>query len=334
MKQSKNSYVVLLFVSVILASLIALLWIRPWYEPPKTKVIKVAYLPIYVDLPLFVAVEENFFRKRKLNVELVRFQSSPDMAAALLSGKVDAVASIATSSALAVESRDPGKFKIFLVDAETPENPLSSLLVSSSSSITKPEELKGKIIGSFPGPTAKLFAPLAFSKYGLSKKDYTIQEMEIGSHITALETGNIDAVVTYEPTATQAVLKYRSKKIVPGFIEKNVINPWQAGVWIISSTFLNQRKEQAINFVHAIYDAVDLLRKNPDRAKESLSSFTTIDLAIANKTPNIPFTKVWEADLVTLQRHSDLLTKEGTLSKKIDIPSLVISEIPKNNILD
>ena len=222
------------------------------------------------------------------------------------------------------------KKKVFLVDAETPEQPLSSLLVSSSSIIKKPEELKGAIIGSFPGPTAKLFAPLAFSKYGLGKNDYTILELPIGGHITALETGRIDAVVTYEPTATQAVIKYGSIKIVSGFIERNVINPWQAGIWIMNNNFIVQNKEESIKFVHAIYDAVDFLRNNPNRAKEALSGFTTIDLSIAKETPDIPFTKIWEADLVTLQKHANMLTSEGMLSRHIDIPSLMMNEVPNN----
>lgn len=329
MKPKGNSSLFVIIVSVLLLIILFIfsVW-RPWYEIKKEE-INVAYLPIYVDLPLFVAVEEGFFERRNVNVKLIRFQSSPDMASALVSNEVDAVASIATSSALAVESRDPGKYKIFVVDAETPENPLSSLVVSSISNIDNPSELRGKLVASFPGPTASLFAPLAFKEYGLEKGDYNIQELQIGSHITALETGKVDAIVTYEPTATQAVLKYGARKIVSGFIEKNVIDPWQAGIWIVSSNFIKNNKEMSESFVLAIYDAIDFIRNNPDRAKESLSRYTTIDVDIANETPNIPFTKVWEADLVTLQKHSDMLTKEGILKKEITIPALMMSELPK-----
>jgi len=329
MKPKGNaSFIVILITGLVLFILFLFSVWRPWYEVKKDE-INVGYLPIYVDLPLFVAVEEGFFENRDIKVKLIRYQSSPDMASALVSNDVDAVASIATSSALAVESRDPGKFKIFVVDAETPENPLSSLVISSKSNINNPSELKGKLVASFPGPTASLFAPLAFEKYGLKKDDYDIQELQIGSHITALETGKVDALVTYEPTATQAVIKYGAKKLVSGFIEKNVISPWQAGIWIISSSFLKDNKDMSESFVLAIYDAIDFIRNNPDKAKESLSRYTKIDIDIANKTPTIPFTKVWEVDLVTLQKHSDLLTEEGILKKEIDVPLLMMSELPK-----
>lgn len=329
-KRNHLFYVLISFVVLVIVILFVVFG-RPWFEPKRDKV-NVAYLPIYVDLPLFVAEEEGYFKKRGIDVNFIRFQSSPDMASALVGKDVDAVASIATQSALGIESRDPGKFKIFLIDAETPENPLSSLVVSSKSQIIDPSELKGKLIASFPGPTAKLFAPLAFKEYGLERGDYEIQELQIGSHITALETGMVDAIVTYEPTATQAVLKYGSNKIAPGFIESNVINPWQAGIWIISSDFVENNKDMADKFILAIYDAVDFIKSNPDKAKKSLSRYTAIDMEIATQTPNIPFTKVWEADLVTLQKHANLLTEEKFLQKKIDIPSLILNEVPKNEL--
>jgi NitT/TauT family transport system substrate-binding protein len=314
-----------LFLAVLLAAGLAL-W-RPWHKPER-EVIRVAYLPIYVDLPLFVAVQERLFETHSVTVELQRFQSSPDIGAALVSDTVDAAASVATSSALALQTRDPGRFKIFLVDAETPANYLSSLLVASSSSIRSITDLRGSTIASFPGPTAKLFGPLALAKLGLAPKDYTVVELEIGSHISALETGRVDAVITYEPTATQAVLKYGSRKLIPGLIESEVINPWQAGIWVVRSSFLRDHPREARNFVLAIYDAVELIRRNPAKAKESLLPYTTIDLAVAQQTPDIPFTKVGEIDMVTLQKHADLLTEKGMLSKAVEIPQLIMDMSP------
>jgi len=311
-------------VSVVVSVLLCLAWWRPWYVPPVPNLIRVGYLPIYVDLPLFVALEEDFFSDQKVLVEPVRFQSSPDMGVALALDRIDAAASIATSSALGVETRDPGVFKIFLVDAETASEYLSSLLVASSSEVVSVSELKSKVIGSFSGPTAKLFGPLALEALGLARGDYEISEMPIGSHISALETGRVDAVITYEPTATQAVAKYGSRKLVPRLVESNVIDPWQAGIWIISTKFIDRDPDLSIRFSHAIYNAVEFIRRNPDRAKESLSPFTTIDLDVAHDTPNIPFTKVWEADLVTLQRHADMLAEEGMIQRKVEIPDLIM----------
>lgn len=303
-------------------------YMRPWQVTPTARpIVRVAYLPIYADLPLFVAAKRGFFEKRGLDVRLERFEASPDMSAAMLSDRVDAIASIATSSALAIESRDPGRFKIFMVDAENPQEYLSSLLVSSTSPIQNITELKGKRIGSFPGPTAKIFAPIALSALGLEKDSYTIEELQIDSHLSALESGRIDAVITYEPTATQGVMKYKSRKLVAALIESNVINPWQAGVWIMNTEFLTKNKFVATQFVLAVYEALEYLRGSPQDAKKMLVEYTRLDSELVLQTPNIPFTKISEVDLVALQKHADLLYEHKNLSKRIDIPQLMMSDV-------
>src|SRR5256885_268598 len=88
--------------------------------------VSIGYLPIYVDLPLFVAKDQGFFDKRGVKVELKRFASSPEIGTALVTGDVQVGASIAYSVVLSIESRDSGKLKVFIVDSETPENYLSS----------------------------------------------------------------------------------------------------------------------------------------------------------------------------------------------------------------
>ena len=57
---------------------------RKWSLPP----IRIGYLPIYVDLPFFVAMEQDYFSKRELVVEPVCFASSPEIGTALLTGDV------------------------------------------------------------------------------------------------------------------------------------------------------------------------------------------------------------------------------------------------------
>src|SRR5437764_1012736 len=70
-------------------------------KPSQT--IRIGYLPIYVDLPLFVAKDKGFFDRRGVQVELVRFASSPEIGTALVTNNVQAGASIAYSVVLGVE---------------------------------------------------------------------------------------------------------------------------------------------------------------------------------------------------------------------------------------
>ncbi|MGE5340681.1 MAG: ABC transporter substrate-binding protein [Candidatus Omnitrophota bacterium] len=292
-----------------------------------SNVIKIGYLPIYVDLPLFVAKEYGFFDKRGLKVDLHRFESSPEIGTALLNGNIDAGASIATSVALSIESRDPGKIKIFIVDAENKDNYLSSFVVLKESGIKTLKDLKGKKIGSFPGPTAITFGKMVLEKIGIDPlKDVDFVELAAPTHLSALESKTVDALFTYEPIATQAVIEKNAVKLVPGAVENYIIDPWQAGVWVINDQFKKLRPKDASQFILAIYDAITLIRSNPEVVKKTLIPYTSIKFNIAVATPNIPFTKIGEINLEALQKHADILFGRKILSKYINVKKMLLEQ--------
>lgn len=330
-KRNANGKWIILFVAsfVLVAAALWYVGLRRQAEQGQgaetAREFKVAYLPIYVDLPLFVAVEEGLFKKRGLNVSLQRFESSPDMSAALLSGRVDAVASIATPTALSVENRDPSRFRIFMVDQATEEAPLSSLILPKGSTVTEISGLRGKIVGSFPGPTATTLAPLAFAVDGLSTSDFRLVDIPPGNHLELLNSGTIDALITYEPTATQAVMKNGATRLVSGFIESRLMDPWPAGSWLISTSKLDTPEERAASelFSGAIYEATDMLRANPEEMKVHLAKYMLIDQDVALNAPNIAFTKSGEADAGALQGYADLLFKENFIDRPVATQELL-----------
>src|SRR5258706_3549189 len=265
---------------------------------PKSEAVHIGYLPIYVDLPLFVAKDQGFFDKRGVKVELKRFASSPEIGTALVSGDLQVEASIAYSVVLSTESRDPVKLIVFIVDSETPENYLSSFVVLTNSGIKTLGDLKGKKLASFPGPTAVTFCKMVLEKFGLNPStDLQFVELEVGSHLSALESKTVDALFTYEPTATQAVLERGAVKIMPGAVESQIINPWQAGVWVVADEFAKRNSGDSRKVMLALYDAIDFIRANPAAAKSALTNYTSIKLAVAQATPNIPFAKLGEVDM-------------------------------------
>ena len=291
------------------------------------KEVVVGYLPIYVDLPVFVASEKGFFKNRGLKVRLESFKSSPAMGDSMVKGDVDAGASIAYAVALGIESRDPGKLKVFLVDSESPTGYLSSLVALKSSGIKTVADLRGKTVASFPGPAALTFGKMVLEKFGLNpNKDLKFFELDAAAHLDALRSGQVDALFTYEPIATQAVLDYGAVKILPAAVESQIINPWQAGVWVLSSDFITRRPEDARALSLAIYDAVDFLRLHPVEAKAALEKYTQIRSEVALQTPNVPFAKLGEVDLPAFQRHADILRDRGVISKSIDAKQMLIPQ--------
>jgi NitT/TauT family transport system substrate-binding protein len=286
--------------------------------------IRLGYQPINVYLPLFVALEKGYLKKRGLEVEAVRFESSPLLGTALMNNDVDAC-SMAYSVALSIESRDPGRYKIFMVDAENARNYLSAMVTMPNSGISRVEDLRGKRVGSYPGPTALTFFGLILKKHGLDpNRDVNIIELAPGLHVQALVSGQVDALNTFEPMATEAVVNHHAVKFLPGAIESEIIEPWQAGTWLLSRRFMEEQPQAARDVVAALYEAVDEIRAHPQDAKRALGNYTGINPLVADNTPDIPFTKIGEVDLEAFQKHADILQQAGVISRRVEARALLL----------
>ena len=106
------------------------------------------------------------------------------------------------------------------------------------------------------------------------------------------------------------------------------MNPWPAGSWLVATTKLEtpEGKQSSNAFYEAIYEATDILRNDPNSMKLHLAEYTLIDQDVAQKAPNIAFTKANEADFGALQGYSDLLLKEGFIKQPIDTSKLLITK--------
>jgi ABC-type nitrate/sulfonate/bicarbonate transport system substrate-binding protein len=167
---------------------------------------------------------------------------------------------------------------------------------------------------------------MVLEKFGIDpNKDLQLIELDMGSHLSALESHTVDALFTYEPTATQAVMEKGAVKIMPGAVESQIISPWQAGVWVVDQRFSNAHPAVTDAVITALYEAVDLIRADPGSEKKALGPYTSIKPEVAAATPNIPFAKLGEVDLTALQKHADILFERKVISKHIDATSLLLT---------
>lgn len=319
---------------VFLALILVFQQLRPAPPPPSQTThrpfagdtLRVGYLPHHGYLPLFVALDQGFFKVEKLTIVTNRFDSSPPMATAFVNDNLDAVP-IATSVALSIESRDPGRFRVFATSSESKTGYLTALVTMPTSGIKAVEDLRGKKVGCFPGPAALTLFGIVFEKHGLDpKKDLVITELPPPLHIQALVNGQVDALATYEPTATQAVEDHGAVKLLPAAVETEVLDPTQGGLWIINSEIVRARPETTRRFTHALYRAVDYIRDHPAEALLSITNFTSTSLAVAQKLPLIPYQKLSEINIEALQKHADIMTAHNVLSKTINVQSLLLDE--------
>jgi NitT/TauT family transport system substrate-binding protein len=288
---------------------------------PKGYSVRIGYVPVTVDLPFFVAIERGYFNKEGLKVEPIRFETTVQLYDAMLSGRIDATAIGGLTALYGVEANNKGQFKIYAFNANDENSYTDSLIVSVNSNITSPSQLKGKKIGVFPGTTIVVGTKLVMRKFNLSDSDYEIVQISPNLQLQALQTGQVDALMTVEPTGTIAQLKGIGKSILEAPNEKYLTNPFPGGAAAFLTSWAEKHPDLALRIKRATDEAIDYIKTNPDESKKYLPKYTGLTEDIAVKSRLCLFWKTEDADRNAIQKYADILYSEGIFKGRIDTSS-------------
>lgn len=211
-------------------------------------------------LPHFVAHEEGFFTREGLQVESIVVRNDATILAALAAGEFDYVETGAPPAVVAISKGLPfvvvGGFR----------NKLDYLLIAKKG-VSSIAELKGGRIGvTGAGGLSESVAVAAMKKLGYQRdKDYTI--FYAGNsplRMISLEQGRIDASI-FSPQQ-HLVLTSKGYKSLADLGQLLPDIPA-----LLLSTTRDKAKsnpEQAVRFLRAMNQAMNLIRTNPERALE------------------------------------------------------------------
>jgi NitT/TauT family transport system substrate-binding protein len=244
-------------------------------EPNEVKEVKVGYLAIGAGLPIFVAEKNGYFDEQGLDVQLVEFKTSNDVAAAGLSEQIDVVGTGATNAMLDANSNAGGKFQLFLLNnyVKRPDGQSTDFVLSKNGDAIKQfSDFKGKTVAIFPGSVGEVFLKSVAPKLGLKPEDLKVVSMAPPQWMPALESGSIDGVFgAVEPFATQMLKSGTAKIVVDGYYAELMPAVPASGAWFIENRL--SRDEQA-RFYAAIKKATLFIRSNEAEARTALGDFT------------------------------------------------------------
>lgn len=180
--------------------------------------------------PMFMARNEGWLDDAR--VHLHETQSATESLQALAQGQVD-------GAALTLDE---------VLQARASGIPLSAVMIFNMSAgadlllahpdIKKLANLKGKRIGVEKSSVGEIMLAEILREAGLTKQDVTIVALPINQHLAAWQNHQLDAVITYEPVATQimaqgAVRLFDSRQIPNTIVDVLAIRTdkinWQSG---------------------------------------------------------------------------------------------------------
>ena len=289
---------------------------------PTTRTLKAAYIPLTANLPLFVAIEEGFFKQNGLDVEAIEATSPNHILTGIVSGKIDFAACLAYSLLLPAANRYPGKFKLFSSYEETSRHFTSSIIAKIDSPINSYEDLRGKKIGVYTGLVQTNFLKAMLIGMGIDPREVEIVEISPRLQIQGLVSDQYDALSSTEPTTNIARLQGIAKVVVENPRAKYITRPFPSAAATIPTRLLEEEPEVAKAIIRSLNMAVDFINLHPDEAKETLPKYTPIPKEIENEVLRdlklFKYCKLGEENRLSVQRFADFLFEKGIMNKRID----------------
>lgn len=291
--------------------------------------ISIGFWPVASGLPLFLAIKKGYFKAAGLEVEAVKFASPNQVAEALIAGRLQGTGNGVASGALGLaEITSPGLFKIFASNPSNVDYALDQVIVRKDSPIQSVADLKGKKFATGPGAQNVAIAQAILAKAGIS--DPKVVQLEIRQHIAAIESGQIDAAYTLEPTGTVGALKGVTRVLENGVVAKYILDdpkaPWFGGSAALSSKFIQQYPQITKTYIEAYRRAVQDIRNQPDEARQYMVGYTAIEGELVQKVPLVGYMMYDEfkpGDVAYFQKFFDFMTDKDVFSRQVEVAALL-----------
>lgn len=298
----------------------------PAVVQPIVQTVKTAYVPLTANLPLFVALQQGFFKQNGLEVEASEAASPNDIVAALVSRKIDFAPVLAYTIIFPSAAQYPNTFKLFSSSEETETSYTASIIVKKDSPINSYQDLRGKRVGVYGGLVQVNFLKAILTGMKIGLDEVKIIEINPRLQIQGLVAGEYDALSTTEPTSNIALLSGQAKLISANPRVKYIMSPFPSTAAALSTAFINENKPAARAVVKSLNQAVDFINSNPAEAKKALLKYTPIPAELADRVladlKLFHYAKLGEENRGQVQKFADFLYDNKLLKIKIEVNQL------------
>ena len=282
--------------------------------------IKVGVIPIADVAPLYLGMQQGFFKKEGLKVEPKIAGGGAAIAASVLSGDDDFGFSNVVSIATAQSKGLPLKIVSQGVSGhETEADAFDTLLVKNDSDIKRAQDLAGKTVAvnalSNIGP---LSINYAIEQAGGDYRKVKYVEVPFPEMVAALDAGRVDAAWVVEPFASQG--KAAGMRSI--FAPFEAVSPNLT----IAAYFTTEQKIQedgdlVDRFVRAMQKSLKYAQDNPDAVRKVVLTYTKIPKPAAEKMTLPNWNPAYND--ASIEKTIELARKYGFVPKPVALNDLI-----------
>jgi NitT/TauT family transport system substrate-binding protein len=265
-------------------------------------------------------VEQGFFEKRGLDVQVTPSQGGATVVPAVVAGDTDIAGSNLVSVLLAqgkdipVKIVAPGTFV-----RETRSQDFSAILAAGDGNIRSPQDLEGKTLAvNTLKNVAELAAKASLAKQGVDVSKIKLAEVDFPDMNGALTQGRVDAAFQIEPFVSLA-LKEGHRVIDRPYVGTKP--GLQIGCYFTSERYLSENGDVVERFQEGVGDTAAAIAENPAGFRKFLPEASEIPPPAAQKAV-LPAWKA-ENDQASLDLTAELMERYGVVEEKPDTSDAV-----------
>lgn len=231
---------------------------------------------------LYVCDDAGVFKKNGLNVKLTTLNTASQLLAAVSSGSVQIGVGPATSTAVGILKGI--KLKYIANPA-----PRYYLQIWGKKSIAGPDQLAGHSVAvSSPGSLSDEGLQAMLTARHLKGKVTVKYLKSIPAEVTALEHGEIDAIVSQPPNSSKTA-KYGAHEIADLSQYAGAAN-----VYTVSSNFIKDNQPTVREFIKSEEQCLSILHRDPRQAIASIEKHSGTDDKALDTSAYHYFNRIWD----------------------------------------
>jgi NitT/TauT family transport system substrate-binding protein len=281
--------------------------------------IRICYIPIVDELPMYVGVDQGFFKKRDLDVTGIIVANQGVLISSLASGSAELGSSVLVSMLPAQEAGISLAAVAACVTFPIPHN--VGVLARTGSDIKSAKDLAGKKVG-IPGLKSyfQVMTTRWLAEKGVDAGKLTFVEVPPPQTADLLKSGQVDAVVTVDPFFHRII----DQKIGYQFDDFEATVPAGTLIDCYAAT-----KDWAVKnpaavkaFREGLVEAIAFIKKDEASARESLGRWTKQPAAVVADTAIPNFAVPVSANQI--QWWIDLAKKQGLITGTINPRDMLV----------
>ncbi|MFH8403846.1 ABC transporter substrate-binding protein [Streptomyces sp. NPDC018019] len=249
------------------------------------------------------------------------FTSGPPLLEAVNAGAVDVGAVGDTPPVFAAAAHS----KIKVIAASHGSSAGEAILVKKDSPITRPAELKGKVIAVAQGSSAHYQLVASLKKAGLTPKDVTLSHLQPADALAAFTRGRVDAWAVWDPYTSQALERSDARVLTTG---EGVVDGLSFQVAAPAALADGKKAAALKDYLDRLRRAQDWVHRHPDAWAKAWAEETglprKVALASVKRTQGTAVTVALDRPAVASeQRIADTFAALKLIPGRFDFSSFV-----------